>query len=196
MEIFHKLPLVELSMCNVYFTEAGWKSMRQEISKSKTLYLLEFVGIGWWESEKKEDAAVGFAVEFTKLLKDSPNIVFTNTTAFFRDENNYNYNENDHDVMYTTHFAPILEHNSLTKYLKTLKGNADYKVRGFLVAEAIGSRFSKKPSSCYTMLKANVDVLVSYLSSDEKAQHIIPEAINVPKQVHKSTLRTACKYNK
>jgi len=194
VEIFHNLSLLELSMCDVYFTEAGWQSMRQEIPQSKTLHLLEFVDIGWWGSGKKEDAAAGFAVEFAQLLKDNANIVLTNKTAFFRDENDCNHNKDDPDVLYTTHFAPILEHNRLTRKLKTLKGNI--KVRGFLVAEVIGRRFCKKPSGCYAVLKANVDVLVSYFLSDEKARQVVPEAINPPKQVHKSTSRTACQHNK
>jgi len=138
-----------------------------------------------------------FADEFVQLLKDNANIVYTNTTAFFRAENDKNYNKDDHDVLYTTHFAPVLEHNRLTKDMEILKGTVNNKVRGFLVAELIGRWSCNKPSSCYTVLKANVDVLVSCLSSDEKAQQVVvPETINAPKQSRKSTLRTACQQNK
>jgi len=78
--------------------------------------------------------------------------------------------------VYTTHIAPILEHNRLIQNLKTFKERGNYQERGFLVAEAVGTRFAKKVSSCYTILKSNVDVLVSYLSSRQltrgKKRHI------------------------
>jgi len=60
-----------------------------------------------------------------------------------------------------------------------------------LVAEAVGRRFANKPSSCYTVLKANVDALVAYLSSDEEDQRNSNRS--TPKIVHNPMLITANK---
>jgi len=163
VEIFHKLLLMEFHMSVVYFTEAGWKSIRQEIPKCKTLKSLKFSSIGWW-STKKKVAELEFAVDFAQLLKNCPNILFTNTTDFFDDDDD---SYDDGSELYATYFAPILEHNRLLKNLSTLRRRENSQVRGFLMAEAMGRHFADKPSSCYTVLKANADVLVSYLSSDE-----------------------------
>jgi len=51
------------------------------------------------------------------------------------------------------------------------------------VAEAIGSRFAMKPSSSYTVLKVNVDVLIAYLTSDQNAQQVIQEALDASETV-------------
>jgi len=149
-------------MWDVYFNEAGWKSICQELPKCKTLNSLEFSSIGWWSSNKKEVAASEFAVKFAQLLKYCPNILFTNETEFFCDDDDDD-DDYDDNVLYQTHFSPIPEHNRLTKNMITLRKKENYQVRSFLVAEAVGTRFAKKPSSCYTVIKANVDVLVAYL---------------------------------
>jgi len=192
VEIVHKLLLKEFYILGVPFSEAGWKSIRQELPKCKTLEKLEILNMSWGPN-KQEDVAVEFAVEFAQLLKDSPNILFTNRRDFFCDDDD---GEED-DELYTTHFAPILEHNRLLKNLTILKRRENYQVRGFLVAEAVGSRFAKKPSSCYTVLKANVDVIVSYLTSDQNAQHVVQEALDTSETVAYIPLSaTAQKQNK
>jgi len=156
----------------VSFTEAGWKSIRQELPKCKTLDRLKFLNIEWWCSNKKE---AEFAAEFAQLLKDSPNILFTNTRNFFDN------GDDDDDVLYTTHIAPILQHNCLIKNLAILKIKENYQVHGFLVAEAVGRQLAKKPSCCYTVLKVNVDVLVAYLTSNENAQQVVSQAADASK---------------
>jgi len=40
-----------------------------------------------------------------------------------------------------------------------------------------------KPSSSYTVLKANVDVLVAYLTSDQNAQQVVQEALDASETV-------------
>ncbi len=182
-------------MDGVSFDEASWKSMRQEIPKCKTLVSLGFSGIDWWSCHLKKVAEVEFAVDFVQLLKDCPNILFTNTMTFFYHD--FRGPFDDGSELYATHFAPILEHNRLTKHLIALKGKENYQVRGFLVAEAVGRQYATKPSSCYRILKENVDVLVSYLSSDDRAQQIVREAIDAPtKVVRNPTSATAEKQNK
>jgi len=73
--------------------------------------------------------------------------------------------DDEEDDLYTTYLAPVLEHNCLRHNLKTLKEREKYEVRGCLVSEAVGTGFAENVSSCYTVLKANLDVLVSSLSS-------------------------------
>jgi len=46
------------------------------------------------------------------------------------------------DVVYTTHIAPILEHNQLILNLNTLRERGNYRERGFLVSVAVGTRFA------------------------------------------------------
>ncbi len=201
VEIFHKLLLTEFEMSGVYFNEAGWKSIQREIPKCKTLLSLRFSGIAWWSTNKKKVAEVEFAAEFAQLLKDCPNILITNISEFFFDigeDVNDDDPYDDGSELYATHFAPILEHNRLTINLKTLRRRENTKVRGFLVAEAIGRQFANKPSSCYTVLKANVDVLVSYLPSDERAQQIVRDAIDDARKkvVQNRTSTTANKQSK
>jgi len=50
-----------------------------------------------------------------------------------------------------------------------LKERENNEVCSFLVLEAIGTWFVIKISSCYTMLKLNADVLVSFLSPYNEA---------------------------
>jgi len=191
VEIFHKLLLTELYVGCVFFTEAGWKSIRQELPKCKTLEKLEVVVIGWCGCYEKEFAEVQVAVEFAELLKDSPNILVTNTREFFYDNDEDEDDDNaEDDELYTTHIAPILQHNRLIKNLTILKRKENYQVRGFLVAEAVGRQFANKPSCCYTVLKANVDVLVAYLASDEKAQQVVSEAVHASETVMYNPLST------
>jgi len=148
----------------------------------------------------KKVVELEFAVDFAQLLKHCPNILFTNTTEFFFDIGDDVDDDDPYDdgsELYATRFAPILEHNRLTNNLITLRRRENSHVRGFLVAEAIATRSTKKFSSCYTVLKANVDVLVSYLSSDEKALHVVRREIDAPKKVvHNLLSRTANKQNK
>jgi len=71
------------------------------------------------------------------------------------------------DVVYTTHIALILEHNRLKQNLKTLRERGGARFCGF------GSDWNavcRKVSSLYTMLKANVDVLLAHLSSRQFAK--------------------------
>jgi len=160
-----------------HFNEAGWKSFRQEIPKCKTLEKVELLKIWLWDCNNKDVAKNDFAVDFAQLLKNSPNILFTNKRNFFYDEHD---KDDDDNVLYTTRIAPILEHNRLLKNLAILKRKGNYRVRSFLVAEAVGRRFAQKPSRCYTVLKANVDVLVAYLTSDGNTQQVVPEAVDAP----------------
>jgi len=164
VEIVEKLSLVHLSMTDVSFHEGGWKSFFRELPKCKTLRSLEFMYSMWWDSEENEKAAGQFAVEFAQFLKNSPNILSINKTGYCLCR--HGSAENDNDDLYATCFAPILEHNRLKKNLETLKNKENYEVRGFLVSEALGTRFAENPSSCYTMLKVNVDVLISCLLSE------------------------------
>jgi len=199
VEIFHKLLLMEFHVKAVDFTKAGWKSCRQDIPKCKTLNVLSFSSIMLWNSRKKKNAKVEFAVELAQLLKDSPNILSTTKGRMFSYYFDRDDDDNDkHDsVLYATHFAPILEHNRLTRNLIALRKKENDQVRGFLVAEAIGTRFAQKPSSCYTVLKANVDVLVSYLSWDAKAQEVFREAIDdAPESVQMPMSTTPNNLNK
>jgi len=162
VEIFDKLALTHFSIHDVCFNEAGWRSLLQEISKKcSTLTSLEFKYILWWGSDDEQVAGGEFALELAQFLKDNPNILATNTKTYFGDD----YDDGNDDILYTTHLAPILEHNRLLNNLKGLKERENYEVRGFLVSEAIGALFATKVSSCYTMLKANADVLVSFLPS-------------------------------
>jgi len=179
VQIFSKLLLTEFHVENARFNEAGLKSIRQALSKCKTLNRLEFSNIAW-RSDEYVCVEGEFLIKFEQLLQDNPNILFTNTKGFFY--NVYFYDDDGRDdEEYTILFAPILEHNRLLKNLTILKRKENYQVRGFLVAEAVGRRFAKKPSSSYTVLKANVDVLVSYyLSSDGKKQ-VVQKAIDAPK---------------
>jgi len=161
VEIFDKLALTHFSIHDVCFHEAGWRSLLQEISKKcSMLTSLEFKYILWWGLEDEESVGVEFALELAQFLKDNPNILATNMKTYFGD----NYDDGNDDIVYMTHLAPILEHNRLLKNLKGLKERENYEVHGFLVLEAIGARFATKVSGCYTMLKANADVLVSFLS--------------------------------
>jgi len=64
--------------------------------------------------------------------------------------------------------------------LITLRKTENYQVRGFLIAEAMGRLLAKKTSSCYTVLKANIDVLISYLLSNEEALQVSQEANDAP----------------
>jgi len=117
----------------------------------------------WWGSEDKELAGVKFALKLAQFLKDNPNILATNTKSYF-----------GNDMMMTTMaFCTQLTwlpfwNNCLVKNLKTVKERENYEMHSFLVSEAIGSWFATKVSSCYTMLKANVDVLICFLSSYNK----------------------------
>jgi len=126
------------------------------------LISLEFWNIEWWGSEVHDNAAVEFVIELAHYLKDNPNIVSTNRKDFMSDDLTLGEGNN---IVYTTHIAPILEHNCLTQILKTLRERGNYQEPGFLVAEAVGTWFAGKVSSCYTIIKSNVDVLISYLSS-------------------------------
>ncbi len=163
MEIFQNLSLTHFSLKFPTLNEASWKNLLKEIPKCTTLVSLEFGNIEWWGSEERDIAAVEFAVELALFLKNNPNIVSTNKKDFMA--NDFDIDEGEDDVVYTTHIAPILEHNRLIQNLKAFKERGNYQERGFLVAEAVGTRFASKVSSCYTILKANVDVLVTYLSS-------------------------------
>jgi len=125
---------------------------------------LRSVEFCWLDSEENEIAQVVFAAEFAQMLKNSPHICSTNKMHYIFDKNGNSCSNENYDL-YKTRFAPILEHNCLKKNLETLK-NENYEVRGFLVSEAVGTRFAENPSSCYTMLKANVDVLISCLLSE------------------------------
>ncbi len=154
-----------ISMLHVSFHEASWRIFLQEIAKCRTLMSLEFKYISWRGLGDEELAGVGFALELAQFLKDNPNILATNTKFYFCNNDEDDADADNDDILYTTHLAPILEHNRLIKNLRTLKEKANYEVGGFLVAEAVGTRFAGDLSSCYTMLKANVDILVSYLSS-------------------------------
>jgi len=165
VEIFEKLALTHFTLLRVSFHEAGWRNLLQEIAKCRTLMSLEFKYISWRGLGDEELAGVGFALELAQFLKDNPNILATNTKFYFCNNDEDDADADNDDILYTTHLAPILEHNRLIKNLRTLKEKANYEVRGFLVAEAVGTRFAGDLSSCYTMLKANVDILVSYLSS-------------------------------
>jgi len=71
---------------------------------------------------------------------------------FMINDYNEDYNDDEDDVMYTTHIAPILEHNRLIKNLKTLIEKGNYQERGFLVTEVVEMWFTTKVSSCYTIL--------------------------------------------
>jgi len=187
VQIFSKFLLMEFYMWGVSLHEAGWKSMRQEIPKCKTLESLGIMDIEWWGSNK---TAAEVTVEFAQLLKDCPNILYANPTGFYNSEDDDIVDDEGYeDVQYTIHYAPILEHNRLIKNLTRLKKDENCQVRGFLVAEVIGRRFAQKPSSCYTVLKANVDVLVSYYhSSDENVQEVLRDAVDAPEIViHDST---------
>jgi len=159
--IFEKLALTHFSMLHVSFDEAGWKNLLQGITKCQTLISLEFKCITWQRSGYEEISGAGMALALAQFLKENPNILAINSKSYFR----YDADDDDDDILYTIHLAPILEHNRLIKNLRSLKVNGNDKVRGFLVAEAVGTRFARDLSSCYTLLKANVDVLVSYLSS-------------------------------
>jgi len=120
VEIFHKLLLTKFQMYVVHFTKAGWTSIRQEIPKCTTLNSLEFFSIVLWNSGNKE-AKFKFAVELAQLLKDSPNILSTNQKMFAYFPGCYDDSDkNGSSVLYATHFAPILEHNRLTKNLIAL----------------------------------------------------------------------------
>jgi len=169
MEVFQNLALTHFSILFPTFDEEDWRKLLPEISKCATLRSLEFKYIEWWGSQERDIAAVEFALEMAQFLKNNPNIVSTNTNDFMSDD--YNDDGKD-DVIYTTYMALILEHHRLqmehrclTENLKSFKQRGNYKVRGFLVAEAVGTRYATKVSSCYTMLRMNMDVLVSYLSS-------------------------------
>jgi len=168
VEIFEKLALKHFSMYDVCFHEAGWRNLLQVIPKCRTLISLEFKYILWWGSEDEELAGVEFALEWAQCLKHNPNILSTNSQSYFSDD----HNDGNDDILYTTYLAPILEHNRLLQNLKILKERENYEVRGFLVSEAIGTKLAGKVSGCYTMLKANVDVLVSFLSSRNGAQEV------------------------
>jgi len=169
VEMFQNLPLTRFALKEPTFHEAGWKRLLQEIPKCTTLDSLEFWYIKWWGSEDRDTAVVEFAMALAQFLKNNPNILTANTKDYMSDEYDDDYDGGDinYEVVYTTYIGPILEHNRLIKYLKTLKDRGNYKERGFLVAEAVGTRFATKVSCCYTILKANVDVLVSYLSSTD-----------------------------
>jgi len=169
VEIFQNLSLTHFTLKDVAFHEAGWRKLLQEIPKCTTLTSLEFKDIDWWGSRHDEKLAeVEFALKVAQFLKDNPNILATTTKYYFGDDCDDDDGD-DEGILYTTHLAPVLEHNHLLKNLKTLK-RENYEVRGFLVSEAIGTRFATKVSSSYTMLKANVDVLVSFLSSYNEAK--------------------------
>ncbi len=174
VEIFQNLSLTHFSLRFTALNEASWKNLLKEIPKCTTLVSLEFGNIEWWGSEERDIAAVEFAVELALFLKNNPNILYTNKKDFMAEDVGIIGGKDD--VVYTTHIAPILEHNRLIQNLKTFKERGNYQERGFLVAEAVGTRFAKKVSSCYTILKSNVDVLVSYLSSRQltrgKKRHI------------------------
>jgi len=157
MEIFQNLSLTHFSLKECILNETGWRNLLREIPKCTTLISLEFWHIHRWGSPIRADGTVEFAIELAQFLKNNPIIVSTNKANVI----GY-YCDND---VYTIHIAPILEQHSLLQNLKILKTRANDKEGGFLVAEAIGTRFATKPSSCYTILKVNVDVLVSYLSS-------------------------------
>jgi len=189
VQIFSKLLLTEFHMLDPCFDEAGWKSIQQALSKCKTLNRLEFSYIEWCSDDNKYKKGE-FAIIFAQLLKDNPNILFTNTRRFFFSLDCFNFDARD-DELYTIYFAPILEHNRLLKNLTIFKRKENYQVRGFLVAEAVGRLFAKKPSSCYTVLKANVDVLISYLTSDENAQQqVLREAVDASETVIYNPLST------
>jgi len=164
MEIFQNLSLTHFCLREPTFDEASWKILLREIPKCATLVSLEFWHIDWWGSKECDDAEVEFAMEMTRFLKSNINIVSTNKKEFIVDDFDL-FNEYKDEIVYTTYIAPILEHNRLIQNLKILRERANYQMRGFLVSEAVGTRFAGKVSSCYTVLKANVDVLVSYLSS-------------------------------
>jgi len=155
MEIFQNLSLMHFSMTFPTFNEASWRSLLQEIPKCPTLISLEFRHIAWCGSEYHFNMPE-IVVQLAQFLKNNPNILATNTMLYFYDHN---------DGLYERHIAPILEHHHLTKNLKILKERESYQVRGFLVAEAVGTRFPTKVSICYIILQANMDVLVSYLLS-------------------------------
>jgi len=157
MEIFQNLSLTQLSLKFPVFDEASWKNLLQEIPKCATLVSLEFWYIEWWGSEERDNAAVEFAIELAQFVKNNPNIVSTNKKEFIADDFD---NEGKDDVVYTTHIAPILEHNRLIQNLKTFKVRGNYQDRGFLVAEAVGTRFASEVSSCYTILKSNVSIFI------------------------------------
>jgi len=163
VEIFQNLSLTHFSLKNPTFDEDSWKNLLQKIPKCATLVSLEFWNIDWWGSEECDDEAAEFAIELAQFVKNNPNIVSTNKREFMGDY--FHVGQCKDDVVYTTHIAPILEHNRLIQNLKTFKERGNYQMRGFLVAEAVGTRFAGKVASCYTILKSNVDVLVSYLSS-------------------------------
>jgi len=168
IEIFQNLSLTHFSLKDTTFDEAGWKNLLQEIPKCRTLVSLEFKYIVWWGSEDEELAAVEFAGEWAQFSKHNPNILTINSGSYLSDD----YNDSNDDILYMTHLAPIIEHNRLLQNLKTLKESENYEVRSFLVSEAIGTRFAGKVSSCYTMLKGNMDVFVSFLSSRNGAQEV------------------------
>jgi len=162
MEIFQNLSLTHFSMINPTFNEASWRTLLQEIPKCTTLISLEFEHVDWWGSKERDDAVLEFSIDFAQFLKNNPNIVSTNKRFM---GNDYDVFAANGDIVYNTHIAPILEYNCLMKNLKTLKERGNDKERGFLVAEAVGTRSATKVSSCYPILKANMDVLVSCISS-------------------------------
>jgi len=162
VEIFQNLSLTHFAFKFPTFDEASWKNLLQEIPKCSTLISLEFWNIEWWGSQQRKIAAVEFAMEVAQFLRNNPTILFTNKKGFIGIDFD---GDGEDDVAYTTYIAPILEYHRLIVNLKTLRERGNYQVRGFLVAEAVGTRFAGKFSSCYTIVKANVDVLVSYLSS-------------------------------
>jgi len=113
-----------------------------------------------------EIAADEFTMKVAQFLQNNLTILFTNKKGFIDDiYDDDSDGDGEDDVAYTAYIAPILEYHSLTVNLKTLRERGNYQVRGFLVAEAVGTRFAGNISSCYTIVQANVDVLVSYLSS-------------------------------
>jgi len=169
VEIFQNLSLTHFSFKDVTFSEVGWRNLLQEIPKCKTINSLGFEFISWWGSIFEELARVEFALELAHFLKHNQNIISTNTKTYFNDERDYAHAD---DILYTTYLAPVLEHNRLLQNLKMLKERENYEVRGFLVSEAVGTRFAGKVSHCYTMIKGNMDVLVSFLSSHNEAQEV------------------------
>jgi len=160
VEVFQNLSLMHFNLKVPTFDEPSWKNLLQEIPKCTTL---EFEYIHWQILGGKELVAAEFVLQLAQFLKDNPNIVVFNLLTF---NGTLVFNDN----LYTAHLGPILEDNHLTKNLKMLKEMENYKVHGFLVSEALGTWYATKVSSCYRILKENVDVLVSFLSSDNESK--------------------------
>jgi len=161
VEIFQNLSLTQFSLKEPTLTETGWKNLLQEIPKCKTLVSVEFWYLDWWGSKKRDKAALEFALELAQFLKQNPNIVSTNKREYITGDDINNDNDKD-DIVYTKHIGPILEHNRLIQNLKRIDETVSYGERGFLMSEAVGRQYATNLSSCYTIVKANMDVLVSY----------------------------------